>query len=228
MQMPTGRLGYDRAIVVFSPEGRIFQVEYAREAVKQGTPSVGLLYKDGVILAGLITSRKLSDDSTKKVHQLDEHVGAVVSGVLADSRVLVDQARVKAQVYRVTYQERIDTATLVKEIGDIKQMHTQIGGLRPMGISFLIGGYDSKPSLFETDPGGAIFKWKAQAIGRNSDKMKSFLEDNWKEGMTEKKAIKLVLDALKETEKKVTSENIEMVKITEDGFEKIEDKEKFF
>lgn len=221
------KMGYDRASIVFSPDGRLFQVEYARKAVEQGSPSVGVVFKDGVVLGVVKRYEKLAaSGGNKKLNQIDKYIGLVSSGLISDSRVLVDKARIKSQVYNLTYNERIDVKTLTKYIADLKQMFTQYGGLRPMGISFLTGGVDEKPRLFETDPGGAIFGWKAQIIGSGSDQGKKELEKSWKKDMSKSKAISLVIRALKKADKKAGKNNIELGIMTKNGFGKLEEKEK--
>lgn len=228
MQMP-GKLGYDRAIVVFSPDGRLFQVEYAREAVKRGPTSLGITYKKGVVFAGIkhVDELSMENGENKKIHQIDEHIGVATSGIIADSRVLVDKARIKAQVYKITYDEPIDVYSLVKEIADLKQMHTQLAGLRPMGVSLLVGGVNDKDSsLFETDPGGAMFGWKAQAIGKKSSEVRDFLKKKWKENLTREKALSLAVKALKKAEKDLNEKTLDLAYIEKEGFERLGNKEK--
>lgn len=196
-------MGYDRTIAVFSPDGRLFQVEYAKEAVKKGTTSLGLVYKDGVIIA---TVKQVVDlaisDTTEKLFKIDEHIGAVAAGLLADARVLVSQLRVRAQINRITYEEPIDTWSLAKALGDRMQFSTLYAGLRPFGVSFLIGGVDSTGAhLIESDPSGMLFEWKAYAIGRGATLANKIFKEKYKEGMDEKSALKLVIDVIKKSEK---------------------------
>lgn len=228
IEMVPGKLGYDRAIVTFSPDGRLFQVEYAREAVKKGTTSVGLTFKDGLVLLAVIYADELSEESNenKKIHQIDEHIAIASVGLVADARVLIDQARIKSQIHKLTYEEPIDVNSLAKYLADIKQIHTQYAGLRPMGVSFLIGGYNDEPSLFETDPAGSIFKWKAQAIGRGAELSRKVLKKGWNENLNQDQAITLGLKALEKGREKVTPEKIEITIITKKGVEKIEGKDK--
>ncbi|MEE8401139.1 MAG: archaeal proteasome endopeptidase complex subunit alpha, partial [Candidatus Hydrothermarchaeaceae archaeon] len=137
---PVPSMGYDRAITVFSPDGRLFQVEYAREAVKRGTTSLGIKYKDGIILAvdKRITSRLVEGASIEKIFQIDDNIGAVTSGLVADARVLIDRCRIECQLNRVTYNEPIDMGILTKKICDFKQLYTQHGGVRPFGVALLL------------------------------------------------------------------------------------------
>ena len=216
MQMAP-QMGYDRAITVFSPDGRLFQVEYAREAVKRGTTSVGIKAKDGVALLvdKRISSRLLEPQSTEKIFQVDDHIGAVTSGLVADARALVDRARVDAQINRVVYNEPIGIETLAKKIADHKQTFTQYGGVRPYGTALLIGGIDdSGPRLFETDPSGALLMVKATGIGSGRNAVMEFLEEKYNEDIDIDNAIRLGLEALyKGTEGKLTVETIEIAAI---------------
>lgn len=196
-------MGYDRTISTFSPDGRLFQVEYAKEAVKKGTTSVGLVFRDGVILGTVKQIVKLIVPGTiEKLFKVDEHVGTVAAGLLADARVLVNQIMVKAQVNRITYGESIDVWSLAKVLGDRMQLSTLYAGLRPFGVSFLVGGVDSTgPHLIETDPSGMLYEWKAYAIGRGAQIANKIFRDKHKENMDEKSAIKLVISVIKKAEK---------------------------
>jgi proteasome alpha subunit len=227
MQMAP-QMGYDRAITVFSPDGRLFQVEYAREAVKRGTTSVGIKASDGVVLLvdKRITSRLLEPQSTEKIFQVDDHIGAVTSGLVADARALVDRARVDAQVNRVVYNEPIGVEVLAKKICDHKQTFTQYGGVRPYGTALLIGGVDDEgPRLFETDPSGALLMVKATGIGSGRNAVMEVLEEKYDEKADIEKAIDLGLEALyKATEGKLTVETVEIAVVDANDykFKKIE------
>ena len=196
-------MGYDRTIAVFSPDGRLFQVEYAKEAVKKGTTSIGIVFKDGVVLATVKQIMKLIVPSAiEKLFQIDEHIGVVAAGLLADARVLVNQLMVRAQVNRITYEEPIDVWSLAKVLGDRMQLSTLYAGLRPFGVSFLIGGVDSTgPHLIEADPSGMLYEWKAYAIGRGADIANKIFNEKYKDAMDEKAALKLVIDVIKKSEK---------------------------
>jgi proteasome alpha subunit len=211
------QMGYDRAITVFSPDGRLFQVEYAREAVKRGTTSVGIKARDGVVLLvdKRISSRLLEPQSTEKIFQVDDHIGAVTSGLVADARALVDRARVDAQINRVVYNEPIGIETLAKKIADHKQTFTQYGGVRPYGTALLIGGIDDTgPRLFETDPSGALLMVKATGIGSGRNIVMEFLEEKYNEDIDIGNAIRLGLEALyKATEGKLTVDTAEIAAI---------------
>ena len=197
--MQPGNMAYDRAITVFSPDGRLFQVEYAREAVKRGTTTVGLKYKDGVILIidKRITSPLIVPSSIEKIFKIDEFIGCATSGLVADARVLVDRARIESQINKITYNERIPVDVLVKKICDFKQNYTQYGGVRPFGTALLIAGVDEKGvHLYETDPSGAMMSYKAGSIGSGRSTVMEIFEEKYKNNMTMDQAINLGLSAL--------------------------------
>ena len=141
--MQPGQMAYDRAITVFSPDGRLFQVEYARVAVTRGATTAGIKFDDGVaLMAGKgLASRLMEVSSIEKIFEIDAHIGCATSGLVADARVLVDYARIAAQVNKVTYREPISVDLLVKRVCDYKQNYTQYGGVRPFGTALLIGGW---------------------------------------------------------------------------------------
>jgi len=207
-------MAYDRAITVFSPDGRLFQVEYAREAVKRGTTTVGLKYDHGVILMidKRITSRLIEPSSIEKIFKIDSHIGCATSGLVADARVLVDRAQIEAQIHKISYNERTTVETLVKRICDYKQNYTQYGGVRPFGTALLIAGVDDEGShLYETDPSGALIAYKAASIGAKRNTVMEVFEEKFKDGMTRKQAIALGLEALKvATEKELAADTIEI------------------
>ena len=208
---PMKQMGYDRAIVVFSPEGRMYQVEYARKAVEKATTAVGVVFNDGVVLiATKLLQKLLVAESVEKIGRIDEHIGAAAAGILADARVLMEYARVRSQVNRITYETPIEISALVRDISDREQRFTQMGGIRPYGVSLLIAGMDGAPHLFETDPSGTIREWKAHAIGRGSKDAKKFLIEKYKEPMTKEAALDLAVKALKAGEKKIMSRAIEI------------------
>lgn len=213
---PLPSMGYDRAITVFSPDGRLFQVEYAREAVKRGTTSLGIRYADGVVLAvdKRIASKLVEADSIEKIFQVDENIGAATSGLVADARVLIDRARVESQSNRITYNEPIDVEILAKRICDFKQLYTQHGGVRPFGIALLIAGVNNTPRLFETDPSGALIEYKATAIGAGRQVAMDMFEQKYNPDMNRDEAIALALEVMHEvTEGKVSEETVELALI---------------
>jgi len=213
--MQPGQMAYDRAITVFSPDGRLFQVEYAREAVKRGTTTVGLKFKDGAVLIvdKRIASRLMEPKSIEKIFQIDEHIGCATSGLVADARVLVDHARVTAQISKITYDEKISVEMLVKKICDFKQNYTQYGGVRPFGTALLIAGVDDQGvHLFETDPSGALVSYKAGSIGAGRNVVMEVFEEQYQEGMEMDDAIVLGLKALKKAteEEKLNPKSVEI------------------
>jgi len=217
-------MGYDRAIVTFSPDGRLFQVEYAREAVKRGTTIIGLIFEEGVILVASKPSMPLAipEIGGEKISQIDDHLGAAISGFMADGRVLVERSRVRAQVFKLTYDEPLDVLGAVKDISDIMQAYTQYGGVRPFGVALLLAGVDEKgPQLFEVDPSSTFYAWKAHAIGRGSPEATKILRKEWKDGMKKDDAIKLGVRALKAGEKNVKPQEVEIAVVTEGKYEKM-------
>ena len=201
MQMAP-QMGYDRAITVFSPDGRLFQVEYAREAVKRGTTAVGVKAVDGVVLLvdKRITSKLLVAESIEKIFQLDDHMGAATSGLVADARALIDRARVEAQINKVSYDEPIGVEVLAKKICDFKQTYTQYGGVRPFGTALLIAGVeDSEARLFETDPSGALLEYNATGIGAGRAEVMEVFEAKYHKDIKLEEAINLGLEALHNT-----------------------------
>lgn len=197
--MQPGQMAYDRGITVFSPDGRLFQVEYAREAVKKGTTTIGLKFKDGVILIvdKRVSSKLVEPESIEKIYTIDEFIGCATSGLVADARVLVDEARKSAQNHKITYNENISVEGLVKKVCDYKQYFTQYGGGRPFGTALLVAGTDDMGvHLFETDPSGALVAYKAGCIGSERPVVMDMFEKEFKDGMTFDEAMMLGLKAL--------------------------------
>jgi proteasome alpha subunit len=190
---------YDRGITIFSPDGRLYQVEYAREAVKRGTASVGVRTADGVVLAADRRARSplIERDSIEKIHEIDDHVGIASAGHVADARQLIDVARRQAQVNRLRYDEPASVESLTKEITDYIQQYTQTGGARPFGVALLVGGIENgEPRLFETDPSGTPYEWQAVAIGGSREEIQNFLEEEYAEEMDLEAGVELALRSL--------------------------------
>lgn len=191
--------GYDRTATMFSPDGRLYQVEYASKIVTQGTIGVALKYADGVVFGAdkNIASRLVVPASIEKVFKIDDHIGAVSAGLVGDARRLIQIARQKSQENRSYYDEAIGVETLVKEISGISQIFTQYAGMRPFGVSFIIGGVDSTGfRLFETEPSGALAEYSAIAIGKNKNKAMDFFEKNYKDKMALDDGTSLLLKAM--------------------------------
>ncbi len=192
-------MGYDRSIAMFSPDGRLLQVEYAKKTVRQGSTAVGILCKDGVLL---VTDKRIVDplvvsEAIEKIFQIDEHIVATAAGILSDARVLIEMAQLKAQQHKVTYDTPIDTLTVVKDICNLKQICTQQVGLRPFGVSILVAGIDNgTPKLFETDPTGIFFQYKATVIGEKEPEIEEILHKKYKDSITIEEAFKLIVSAL--------------------------------
>lgn len=217
-QMEHQMMGYDRTSAMFSPDGRLLQVEYAKKAVRQGITAVGIVCKDGVVLVAdkRVTEKLMVAKSVEKVVQIDDHITAASSGFMMDGRVLVERSQLIAQQHRVTNDEPIEMIELVKEIADLKQFYTQYGGARPFGVSILFAGVDDKPRLYVTDPTGIYFEYKATAIGEDEVEIKNILNKEYRETMSIDEGIKLAISALKRTLKKDFSmERIDGAYITE-------------
>ena len=199
MQGQAQQQAYDRGITIFSPDGRLYQVEYAREAVKRGTASIGVRTNDGVVLAvdKRVPSPLLEDSSVEKIHKADDHVGIASAGHVADARQLIDFARRQSQVNQLRYGEPIGVETLTKEVTDHIQQYTQVGGARPFGVALIVGGIDNgEPRLFETDPSGTPYEWKALAVGADRGELQNYLEENYDDEADLDGGIQLALDAL--------------------------------
>ncbi|NHI93417.1 MAG: archaeal proteasome endopeptidase complex subunit alpha [Candidatus Lokiarchaeota archaeon] len=191
--------GYDQAITIFSPDGRLFQVEYANEAIKQGTTAIGIKCPEGVVLLAEKRVSKLQlPETAEKIFIIDEHIGATIAGLTADASVLVDHGRVQAQISRLTYDEPMDVKALVRKICDLKQTYTHNAGVRPFGVAFLIAGVDSGPRLYMTAPSGAFTGYQAQAIGSGAQTVREKLEKEYKPDLTLDASIILGLKCLKE------------------------------
>lgn len=192
-------MGYDRTSIMFSPDGRLLQVEYAKKTVKQGTTAVGIVCKDGVLVLAdkRVAEKLIVPESVEKIYQVDDHIGATASGILSDGRILIERSQVIAQQHRITFNEPITTETLVKEICDLKQFYTQVGGARPFGVSIMFIGVGERSHLFVTDPTGIFFEYKATAIGEGEGEAKDLLMKQYKESTTLDDGLKLAIACLK-------------------------------
>lgn len=230
------KMGYDRSITMFSPDGRLLQVEYAKKTVKQGSTTIGITCKDGVVFISdkRITSKLMIPDAIEKTFKIDDHIGLTAAGIISDARVLVDRAQLKAQQHAVTYNTPIDILSIVKEICDLKQVCTQSAGLRPFGVSTLVGGVeeDGTIKLFVTEPYGLYFQYLAAVVGEGAVDIEPILNKKYKESMTLNETIKFGVQLLKDFLKDefsyeridvayVSSKEKRFVKLSDDETKKI-------
>ena len=178
--------GYDRAITVFSPDGRLYQVEYAIETVRRGTIAVGIKCKDGIVIAVEEKPRKLQiSETAQKIFQIDDHVGVAAAGYIPDARSQVDNARFFSQSNKMIYDEPVEVETIAKHLADQSQQYTQYAGVRPYGVALILGGVvNNTPQLYLTDPSGTYISYDAVAIGSGSDQVTDFLEKTYKNDLS--------------------------------------------
>ncbi|XKL68598.1 hypothetical protein PGB90_004089 [Kerria lacca] len=219
------RSEYDRGVNTFSPEGRLFQIEYAIEAIKLGSTAIGICTSEGVVLAveKRITSPLMEATTKEKIVEVDKHIGCAVSGLMADSRTMIDRARIECQNHWFTYDERITVESCAQAVSNLA---IQFGDSdddgaamsRPFGVAILFAGCDEKgPQLFHMDPSGTSFQYDAKAIGSGSEGAQQSLQESYNRSMTLKEAITLILTILKQVmEEKLNSNNVEVVTVTPD------------
>ncbi|MGA7922639.1 MAG: archaeal proteasome endopeptidase complex subunit alpha [Thermoplasmata archaeon] len=202
MEMQPGQMAYDRASTVFSPDGRLFQVEYALQAIQMGGTAVAVTFRNGIVFVAyrnLPVSSLAEAGSIEKSFAIDAGLGCVTAGLIADSRILVEFLRLEAQRHRITYGEVAPYTVLGHSLGTHLQQFTQFGGTRPFAVSLLLGGFsESGPGLIELDPSGATIGWRAYAIGRNRRAVADFLEEKIGEDRTEESAFRLAVEAVAE------------------------------
>jgi len=208
------RSEYDRGVNTFSPEGRLFQVEYAIEAIKLGSTSIGVQTSEGVVLAveKRITSKLLEPSSVKKVVKLDQHIGCAMSGLVADARTLVEHARVETQNHWFVYNEQMGVEACVQGICDLALGFGEGEMARPFGVALLVAGVDEKgPVLYHTDPSGTFTRYEAKAIGAGSEGAQTYLQEHYNKSMKLHEAQKLALEVLKQVmEEKISATNVEV------------------
>jgi proteasome alpha subunit len=207
---PSGAAGYDRSSIMYSPDGRIIQTEYAREAMRRGRIALGLRSNHGVVLAGKVDSIDL-DFPNKKISTLDDNISAIFSGYAADGRVLLSRARVEAVVHKMNYNEPIDLKSLSTQLADYTHQFTQQAGLRPLGIGLLIGGidvHDDLPRLFFLNPGGGITETRAKAIGEGDARAMKFIKGKHAEKPIDDLTLEELEILAKETIRSVTEDSI--------------------
>ncbi len=220
MDMQHQAMGYDRTATMFSPEGKLLQVEYAEKAVRLGSASIGMVCTDGVLILAdkRATDKLIVESSANKVHEIDSHIISSVSGIVSDARVLIERAQVISQQHRVTYDSPIEPELVIKEIANIKQQFTQYGGARPFGVSLMLAGIkDKHPELYISDITGNYFSYNANAIGENDEKLKEKLREKYRKELNIKKGAKVALDIFKEVQgKDFDTERFELVYIKND------------
>ncbi len=210
-------MGYDRAITMFSPDGRLLQVEYAKKTVRQGSTAIGMVCRDGVLV---VADKRLVDKlvvpkSVEKIFQVDTHIGAAASGIISDARVLIERAQMKAQQHKITYDTPIDTLSIVKDMCALKQICTQSGGLRPFGVAVLVIGVDEEgPRLYETDPTGIFFQYLATTIGEYETEIDEILHKEYSESISMADGMKLCVKALKTIVEDFTADRIDAAYIS--------------
>ncbi|VDO94325.1 unnamed protein product [Soboliphyme baturini] len=213
---------YSFSLTTFSPSGKLVQIEYALAAVAAGSPAVGIRGKDGVVLAAENKMKSIlyEEHCVQKIEQISENIGMVYSGMGPDFRVLARNARKAAQEYWLMYGEPIPTIQLVQKVSAIMQEYTQTGGVRPFGVSLLIAGWDNnRPYLFQCDPSGAYFAWKATALGKNYINGRTFMEKRYSETLELDDAVHTALLALKESfDVGMTEANVEIGICNKSGF----------
>ncbi len=212
--------GYDRAITVFSPDGRLYQVEYAIETVRRGTLAVGIKSKDGLVLAVEEKPRKLQNSEvTQKIFQVDDHIGVAAAGYIPDARSQVDNARFFSQSNRMIYDEPIEVESVAKHLADQCQQFTQYAGVRPFGVALIIAGIDKSGStIFLTDPSGTYISYDAVAIGAGSDQVTEYLEKYYKKDMSFEDAAALAIESIYlVSEDKEGTKHIKMAHILNDA-----------
>ena len=218
--------GYDMTPTMYSPDGRIYQVEYAIETVKRGTLAIGVKTKQGVIMAVEEKPRALQTSNiTQKIFQVDFHIGVAAAGYIPDARVQVDNARLFSQGNKMTYDESVEVATIAKHLADQSHQFTQYSGVRPNGVALIIAGVDQKgESIYVTDPSGTYVQYAAIAIGAGSDEVNSFLEKHYNEELNLDEAAALAIAAINlKAEQKEGLNHIKMAKVTSEKktFEKV-------
>jgi proteasome alpha subunit len=212
--------GYDMTPTMYSPDGRIYQVEYAIETVKRGTLAIGIKSKDGVIIAVEEKPRTLQvTEVTQKIFQVDEHIGVAAAGYIPDARVQVDNARFFSQSSKLTYDEPVSVEMVAKHLADQCHQFTQYSGVRPYGVALIIAGVDEKGgTIYVTDPSGTYVSYAAVAIGAGSEDVTNFLEKNYKTDVSQVDAAALAIAAINlKSEQKEGTKHIKMAEVRHDA-----------
>ncbi|KAJ3324645.1 Proteasome subunit alpha 1 [Boothiomyces sp. JEL0866] len=204
---------YDGDNTTWSPQGRIHQVEYAMEAVKQGSATVGLTSKSHAVVVALKRSSSELASYQKKIVKIDKHVGVAYAGLVSDARVLSNFMRTLTMRSRMVYNRLLPITRIVSAVGDKAQINTQRYGRRPYGVGLLVIGADENgPRLFECSPSGNYFDYVAYSIGARSQSAKTYLENHF-ESFKEASLEELITHGLKslrdtlQSDKTLTIEN---------------------
>jgi len=219
---------YDRGVNTFSPEGRLYQVEYAMEAIKLGSTTVGIATPHGCVLAveKRIQSSLIESSSVEKIMEIDSHIGCAMSGLTADARTMVEHARMTGQMHAFTYDEPIKVESVTQAVCDLalrfgESVEDEDAMMsRPFGVALLIAGIDQEkgPQLYHTDPSGTFVRYDAKAIGSGSDAAQTALQDAYHKSMSLSEAYTLALKVLKQVmEEKVDENNVQLAQVTPDG-----------
>jgi proteasome alpha subunit len=221
------QMAYDRGSTIFSPDGRLYQVEYAREAVKRGSVSIGVKTAEGVVLVAekRVSSDLLVSETIEKIYTVDDHLAVAASGHVADARQLVEFARRESQRNQYMYEEPLETDTLAKALGDHIQQYTQYGGTRPFGCALLVAGMTRDgPALIESEPSGAIIGYKAAGIGEGRADVEDALEEGYEEDMSVEEGLELAVSVLVDRDD-TTLEATEAAVVEEDGVRRVPNEE---
>ena len=208
---------YDRG-VMFNPDGRLFQVEYAKEAVRKGATSIGMTGKNCVVFVAhkVVTEPLAIPTTVHKVFKIDSNMGATYSGLVADGLHLIDRSRLIALNHRLVYDDDKSVESLTEEIASYMMQATQYGGLRPYAVSLLVGGIDNGPRLYEIEPGASILGYQAEAIGSGKKTATEILVKEYKDNMHVDDAIGLGVKIIKKvSEGKVLPDSMEVGYIKE-------------
>lgn len=222
-------MGYDRSVGMFSPDGLILQVEYAEKAVQLGSTVLAMVTKEGIVFIGdrKITSKLLIKESLKKVTQIDDHIAVTGAGAMSDGRRLIEHAQQISHEHFTKMQMPMDTLALVKEIANIQQHYSQSGGLRPFGVSLLIGGFEQNQGhVYQTTPSGMYMKFLARSVGVHAQKINEYLEEEYKDSFTIAKGLEVGIKAFKRAlQEEFDINRFDIAILKKDGFRRFSDDE---
>ncbi len=219
-------MAYDRAITVFSPEGRLYQVEYASKIIERGTPAMAVKFKEGILFAVDFNfdSKLLVLDSIEKVFKIDNHIYFISAGLAGDARKLSENGREFAAENKFLYDEPIEVSTVSKKVATIKQVFTQYGGMRPFGVSFIVVGKDELGyHIFETEPSGAVAEYNALSIGRGKQKATQVFEKKFKQNLSQDQAKDILVEAIQSIyeKNKIDFNNIKLYLFKDDNLKEL-------